>query len=125
MSHKTCQTATMGRDVRNRFTNHTRRHTEPGAERGQREMDRRQHPRFACFEEVNFVVHDVTHSGIMLNFSKGGFFIMTSLSPSLDPGQSIGLNYYSRTSQSSIHLDCKIIRKETTGIGVMIQPDLN
>lgn len=91
---------------------------------GQCEMERRQHPRFACFEEVNFVAHDVTHSGIMLNFSKGGFFIMTSLSLSLDPGQSIGLNYYSRASRSRVQFDCTIIRKETTGIGVMIHPDL-
>jgi len=86
-------------------------------------MERRQHPRFACFEEVNFVIKDVTHSGIMLNFSKGGFFIMTPLT--LEPGQSIGLSYYSRVTRSLVHFDCTIVRKETTGAGVIIYPNNN
>jgi len=86
-------------------------------------MERRHHPRFACFEEVNFVIKDVTHTGIMLNFSKNGFFIMTPLS--LEPGESIGLKYYSRATRSVVHFDCKIVRRETTGIGVIVDPSLN
>ena len=86
-------------------------------------MERRQYPRFECFEEVKFVINDVTHTGIMLNFSKGGFFIMTSLL--LDPGKTIGLNYYSRANRSVVHFDCKIVRRETTGIGVKVEPGRN
>ena len=86
-------------------------------------MERRQHPRFECFEEVNFIINDVTHTGIMLNFSKGGFFIMTSMA--LDPGEFIGLNYYSRATRSVVHFDCTIVRRETTGIGVQVESGRN
>jgi len=88
-------------------------------------MERRQYPRFACFEEINFIISDMTHTGIMLNFSRGGFFIMTALSQSLDVGQSLSLAYYSRAYQSRVHFYCTVVRKETTSIGVAIQPGDN
>jgi len=66
------------------------------------------------------MINDVTHSGILLNFSRGGFFIMTSLSQSLDPGQAVSLNFYSRTTRDRIYFDGTVVRKEATGIGVAI-----
>jgi len=81
-------------------------------------MEKRQHQRFACYEEVVLTVNDRSYSGIMLNISNGGFFVLTSLP--FSPGDTVELSYFSGTRRDTISYDGTIVRRENSGIGIQI-----
>ena len=81
-------------------------------------MEKRQHQRFACYEEVVLTVNGHSYSGVMLNISNGGFFVLTHLP--LSPGDSVEVSYFSRTRHDAITYDGTIVRRETSGIGIRI-----
>ena len=81
-------------------------------------IEKRQHRRFACYEEVVLTVKNKSYSGVMLNISNGGFFVLTNLP--FSPGDPVELSYFSRSKGDAITYDGTIVRRETSGIGIQI-----
>ena len=80
--------------------------------------EKRQHQRFACYEEVVLTVNGQSYSGVMLNISNGGFFVLTDLP--FSPGDIVELSYFSRSKGNAVTYDGRIVRREHSGIGIQI-----
>ena len=81
-------------------------------------MEKRQHQRFACYEEVVLTVNGHSYSGVMLNISNGGFFVL--IDRPFSPGDAVELSYFSRSKRDAITYDGTIVRQENSGIGIQI-----
>ena len=80
--------------------------------------EKRQHQRFACYEEVVLTVNGQSYPGVMLNISNGGFFVLIDLP--FSPGDAVELSYFSRSKGNAVTYDGTIVRQEQSGIGIQL-----
>ncbi|GAB6095492.1 hypothetical protein JCM14469_17440 [Desulfatiferula olefinivorans] len=83
---------------------------------------KRRAPRVSYFMAVDYVVGDRVYNGYINNISSEGVFIETR--EPFSEGSEITLTFALPNSQGHIRVTGKIVRKETNGIGVAFDMDI-
>lgn len=81
--------------------------------------EKRRNERLKCSEPVSIRYQESEYHGVIKDKSEKGFYI--EIDQDLFQGLKIDLEYYSATAQKELHFTARVVRKNSSGIGLEIR----